>query len=299
MPWTNNPSVPVAGAVISAAGWGAVVADAITELHTAADGLQTGKLDATAQAVDTAKIQTRAVSASAPTTNQVLTWDGSAWGPATFTTATATLHQQTFTSSGTWTCPTGVTYVEAILVAGGGATNGMAGGGGGEVKRAWLSVTSGTAYTVTIGAGGSSGGAGGSSSFGGLLSCTGGAGPASPFSGGTSGNGNKGGQTPYNGGAYSPGGGGGGAGGPGQFGAITGVTTGTWSATTIGGNGGPGMYGYGGGGGGWSGDYPGSGSCGGGNQNSNGAANTGGGAGGTNATGKTGGSGICIVTWWT
>jgi hypothetical protein len=66
-----------------------------------------------------------------------------------------------FTSSGTWTCPTGVTRVFVWVVAGGtGAVrpvNGDYGGEGGvDGASAWgyYTVVPGTAYTVTIGSGG-------------------------------------------------------------------------------------------------------------------------------------------------
>ena len=66
---------------------------------------------------------------------------------------------QQFTASGTWTAPTGVTQVEYLVVAGGGG-GGMAGGGGGAgglLTATGLSVTPGTSYTVTVGAGGTGG----------------------------------------------------------------------------------------------------------------------------------------------
>jgi hypothetical protein len=75
---------------------------------------------------------------------------------------------QTFLSSGTWTAPSGVTSVNYILAAGGGgggagvnATSNAdynfctGGGAGGEVLRGRLSVTPGTSYPITVGAGGS------------------------------------------------------------------------------------------------------------------------------------------------
>jgi hypothetical protein len=92
----------------------------------------------------------------------------------------------TFTTSGTWTCPAGVTSVTVQCWGGGGAggsgTNGntsanaAGGGGGGAFAQSTLSVTPGTQYTVTVGAGGAStspttgtltGGSGGNSWFGG------------------------------------------------------------------------------------------------------------------------------------
>ena len=62
----------------------------------------------------------------------------------------------------TWTCPAGVTAVEALIVGGGGGSggggntgyHGGGGGGGGLVYNAALAVTAGTTYTITVGAGG-------------------------------------------------------------------------------------------------------------------------------------------------
>ena len=63
----------------------------------------------------------------------------------------------TFTSSGTWTAPSGVTEVEYLVVAGGGGGGGDGGGGGGAGgfrTGTGFSVTAGTDYTITVGAGG-------------------------------------------------------------------------------------------------------------------------------------------------
>lgn len=108
--------------------------------------------------------------------------------------------KQRFTSSGTFTVPTGVTTVWVSMSGGGGGgaavNNGAGGGGGGAhaVIASVLSVTSGASITVTIGSGGSNGsssnggiaGSGGTSSFGTLISTAGGGG-ASGASGGASG----------------------------------------------------------------------------------------------------------------
>lgn len=112
------------------------------------------------------------------------------------------MRKQEFLSSGTWTAPAGLKNGECWVTAcggggGGGGTRlmnnpipGSAGGGGGgdSVYRKQLTVTASTAYTITIGSGGSagissvtagsvtSGGDGGTTSFGALLSLTGGKG---------------------------------------------------------------------------------------------------------------------------
>lgn len=59
----------------------------------------------------------------------------------------------TFTSSGTWTCPAGVTSidVEAIGAGGGGTINVGGGGGGAYSASTAISVTPGNNYTITVG----------------------------------------------------------------------------------------------------------------------------------------------------
>ena len=103
------------------------------------------------------------------------------------------LKTEIFTASGTWTCPSGVekAFVRIFGGGGGGSTKG-AGGGGGYMAYSELDVTPGTAYPVTIGAGGSSGSAGGVTSFGTLLSANGGT-AASNYNGGSGGTGGGGG----------------------------------------------------------------------------------------------------------
>jgi hypothetical protein len=66
---------------------------------------------------------------------------------------------QSFTATGEWVCPTGVTGVEYLVVAGGGGGGGGsnasgAGGAGGFRTATGFSVTAGTTYTVTVGGGG-------------------------------------------------------------------------------------------------------------------------------------------------
>ncbi len=205
---------------------------------------------------------------------------------------------QTFTSSGTFTVPNGVTSitVEAWGAGGGGSTitnnSGLrgGGGGGGAYASSIVAVTPGNSYSVVVGTGGPASSPGGSTSFntdivvaaGGLggtnNSTSGGAGGTISSSIGTiryqGGDGANGGST------YS-GGGGGGSGSNGNGGSASGVTAGLGTAIN-GGDGGEGVSGssdglpgnnYGGGG---------SGAC----TNSN-----------PNRTGGSGADGLVIITY--
>jgi hypothetical protein len=197
-------------------------------------------------------------------------------------------------STTSWTAPVGVTQVEVILCGGGGGAFGLAGfagnrnGGAGSVFYDFLTVTPGTSYTITIGAGGAGtssfpANAGGNSSFGGLLTATGGAAALS-------------------GGIQNAGSGVGGAGG---------WVNRTQSAPEIH-SGMLGAYGLGGGGGAVSGEWTdnsSAGANGGGRGVSNAAGlnavvntGSGGGAGGGTSggtfNGGNGGSGICIIRYW-
>ncbi len=212
---------------------------------------------------------------------------------------------QTFTSSGTFTVPPGVT---SIIVecwgsggAGGGTTSNRAKGGGGGAGGAYakktLSVTPGTVYTVTVGgitAGTTSAGAKGDPSWFGSTTTVyaeGGAGGAAPnggtVAGGTGSASGSIGDVVYAGGngangtSDQSGGGGGGAGSSGAGGNASGTTAGT-GATLNGGNGGTGLLSSGG--------------------NGNPGSNYGGGGSGafvnnwTDRTGGNGGAGLVIVT---
>jgi len=68
-------------------------------------------------------------------------------------------NSNTSTGAGTWTCPTDVVSVEAVIVAGGGQGgspyHGSGGGGGGIVYDTAYTVTPAVVYDFTIGAGGS------------------------------------------------------------------------------------------------------------------------------------------------
>jgi hypothetical protein len=172
---------------------------------------------------------------------------------------------QTFTSSGTWSCPSN--YVPGSLTvylwgpgaggAGGGASDGGGAGGGGAFTSANPGVSAGNNYSVTVGTGGAGGGIGdggigpGPSKFNGSFSTSGGSGgtPGAAGglggetgtydggSGGFGGGGNKGGGG--GGGASIGGGGGSGQGGPsGGAGAGGGGGSGSVPAGGSGGNGG-------------------------------------------------------------
>ena len=151
----------------------------------------------------------------------------------------------TFQDSGSWTCPAGVTSVQALIVAGGGSGSigggGGGGGAGGLVYSSSISVTPGVTYPIVVGAGGAgvtggpdiNGTAGQNSSFNGLVAIGGGQGAHNGYSGqtggsgggaygsgnagsGTYGQGNSGGGGVTDSSTYTNGGGGGGAGGAGS-----------------------------------------------------------------------------------
>jgi hypothetical protein len=82
--------------------------------------------------------------------------------------------QQIFTSSGTWTRPSGCKKIFVQLVGGGGNGNSDFGSSGGYSQEL-IDVTSTSSVSVTVGAGGTgNGGNGGTTSFGSFLSATGG-----------------------------------------------------------------------------------------------------------------------------
>jgi hypothetical protein len=130
----------------------------------------------------------------------VLECDGTHWNIIAQTSASEvfSVNTQSFTSSGTYTPTSGMSYCIVEMWGGGGGggagvTSGFvspgAGGGAGGYSRATFSAgTIGTSQTVTIGAGGtagnsSNGGTGGTTSLGSLLTAAGGlGGPYSPSS---------------------------------------------------------------------------------------------------------------------
>lgn len=197
----------------------------------------------------------------------------------------APVGQEVFTSNGTFTVPSGVTQVSAVVIGGGGgggnnagsffAQNTGAGGGAGGLSYGTFSVTPGETLTVNVGSGGGAGSSGGSSSIvrssTTLLQGSGGG------SGGTnSSNGSGGGSS----GTERDGGGDGGAGGDGS--------TGLFTTSPDGGGAGGGAGGYSGNGGAGGGDG-GSGSGG------SGGSGGGGGAGSTNDDGGGGGGGVGLL----
>lgn len=257
-------------------------------------------------------------------------------GTITYASDGYTYH--TFTSSGTFTPSQNLTNVDYLVVAGGGGgsntgAGGGAGGlrstmyqtGGGAALESQLSLTSGTGYTVTVGAGGSGDttSAGSNSVFGSITSLGGGCGGGNQVgryngvSGGSGGgarsdlSGTAGSGTTGQGyaGSKAAYGGGGGAGGPGEAtgsdangsrGGIGAYLPTVARATSTGDNGyyagggsslGSKIYPAGGlGGGGRGALYP--------NQGDNGTANTGGGGGASsNSPFQSGGSGIVIIRY--
>jgi hypothetical protein len=260
--------------------------------------------------------------------------NGNNWTPNNISSTTSATNLVVFNSSTTWTAPAGVSSVNYLVVAAGGGGGNLAGGGGGAggYRASTLSVTSGTTYTVTIGAGGASATQGGNSVFSSITSTGGGAGGL--YDGGTGGTGGSGGggagtsgttgssaggaatsgQGSAGGGATTTGGGGGGGGGAGGGGSnagngnganagngsssssITGITYagggGGGNRAFDAGTGGSGGSGGGGGGGGTNRLTP-----------ADGTVNTGGGGGGggfgtsISSTGASGGSGVVVLSY--
>ena len=144
---------------------------------------------------------TSALQVVAPGTNgNVLTSNGTIWTSATPSGGGA-INVQSFTSSGTWTKPSGYSASSRVLIQawGGGASGGRSqggGGGGGGYNERWITLSAmGATETVTIGAGGAgrttnaAGNAGGNTTVGSLITAYGGGGGCT---GGTSGGGGGG-----------------------------------------------------------------------------------------------------------
>lgn len=237
------------------------------------------------------------------------------------------------TTTGTWlqfSQPAGY-LVNYLVVAGGGGggpstsnVNSAGGGGAGGVLASSISLSSGTAYTITIGAGGPSSAAGNNSSLstvatsigGGVasISSVGGSGGSGAGGGtngatsylggsGTAGQGNNGGNGATDNSTYRHSGGGGGAGAVGVNATSSGSGAGGIGVSSS--ISGASVY-YGGGGGGAGTFNNGAGGLGGGGAGTtfgagvNGTSNTGGGGGGSHNSGGiggSGGSGIVIISY--
>jgi hypothetical protein len=255
--------------------------------------------------------------------------NGNNWTTNNINSTSSPMITRRFTSSTTWTAPTGVSSVNYLVVAGGGGATAAGGGAGaGGLLTGTATVVSGTSYTITVGGGGSAGANGSNSSafsvtsigggFGGVNNLNsvgsggsgGGGGRSStagvlPGGSGTGGQGNSGGNS----GAQTPvyaSGGGGGAGAGGATGNSGGQSGNGGNGTTVSSALGGGTYAGGGGGAGDSGSLnfgsggTGGGGNGGGNGGANGVngtANTGGGGGGGFGGSTTGGSGVVIVSY--
>jgi hypothetical protein len=130
--------------------------------------------------------------ASVGTAGNVLTSNGSVWVSSAVAGAKAA-DVQIFTSSGTWTKPTGFSADSRVQIevwgaggaggTGSGTSSRVGGGGGGAYLERWIALSAlGATETVTIGAGGtatsinSAGGTGGNSSLGSIAIAYGGGG---------------------------------------------------------------------------------------------------------------------------
>jgi hypothetical protein len=132
------------------------------------------------------------------TASQNIAYDGSGVPVDVALASSGLTSIQVFTSTGTWTRPTGIILVKVTVIGGGGGGGGgvsdscigvPGGGGGGAIEV--IDVSSTSSETVTIGAAGAAGsasgngGAGGTSSFGSFCSATGGAGGVAGATSGT------------------------------------------------------------------------------------------------------------------
>ena len=153
----------------------------LTATSFAGDGSNLTALNATN--LDSGTVPTARLGTGTADADSFLRGDG-AWASA----AAGLKSFQTFTSSGTWTKPSGITLIKVYCTGGGGSGCNTPGGGGagGGTAIVYVNVSAISSETVTIGSGGagaSAGGSGGTSSFGSHCSATGG-GTGAPESGG-------------------------------------------------------------------------------------------------------------------
>lgn len=224
--------------------------------------------------------------------------------------ATLTVTEFKTVETTTWEAPPGVTSVEYLVVGGGGGggngydNGGGGGGGGGMVLTGTLSVTPGTEYTVTVGAGGAGGadirsnrnGVSGSNSVFASITSLGGGGGGGSRTGGDPGVAQDGSTTAPTGGNGNGGGtsgdGGGGATGDGTAGGGSPGTGGAGLTSSLSGS----SVTYATGGNGASNSFPAT-------NGADGAANTGNGGGGgqspsfNSARGGNGGSGYVVLSY--
>ena len=150
----NTVSVPADG-VVAPAAWGVTINDDLNVLEAAITAQLGGDLTGT---LPDPTLVTTGVTAGSYTLADITVDDKGRITAAS--DGSAGLQQAVFTSSGTWTCPPGVTVAQLLLVGSGGGgstlnTQGGGGGGGGQVVPwATITPTPGDTYTVTIGAGG-------------------------------------------------------------------------------------------------------------------------------------------------
>lgn len=112
------------------------------------------------------------------TSGQYLQTAGTAANPAWATIPHEIISTtQVFSTSGTFTVPTGIDKIRVLVVGGGGSGSYGGGGGGGAAIKTITGLTPGATITVTVG------GTGGTSSFGSYASATGGGNGANAYGG--------------------------------------------------------------------------------------------------------------------
>jgi len=194
-PGTNNTTIATTAFVAAATGGlGTMSTQNANNVAITGGSITGATLNASDLASGTAPVA-RLAATGTPSASTYLRGDSS-W--ASLPTALSGPQGQVFTSSGTFTVPTGITSVKVTVIGGGGgggsarvptcggSTGGSGGGGGASIKYV-TGLTSGGTVSVTVGSGGTggvpngAGGTGGTSSFGAYCSATGGGGGAHGF----------------------------------------------------------------------------------------------------------------------